>query len=201
MAQKSGGIQVGTDLYNKINQWLPPRRAQLLTGLYIGFIYATLPVMRPILNFLKGSLDEAFSPAVYVFLFLVALGISALFITQRRGWKSLVMLFGILGVTAFILPLIKYPEERVHFLEYAILGIMLYFSLREKIRGRKVLVYIPVISFLVGFGDEIIQGMLPNRVYQFTDVVLNFFGGIVGELILVAFNPALMDGKKDVSQT
>ena len=87
MAQKSGGRQVGADLYiyNKIDQWLSPRRALWLTIWYVGFIYATLPVMRPILNVLKGTLGEAFSSAVYVLLFFVALGIIVLFITQRRG--------------------------------------------------------------------------------------------------------------------
>ena len=200
MAQKSGGRQVGADLFKKMNQWLPPHRAQWLTICYVIAIYTTLPVMRPILNFLKGSLDEAFSPAVYILLFFIALGVIALFITQRKGWKSLVMLFGILGVTAFILPLIKYPEERIHFLEYAVLGIMLYLALRESIQGRKVFVYIPVIIFLVGLGDEIIQGMLPNRVYQFTDVLLNFLGGILGELILITFNPELVK-RKSVYET
>jgi len=173
----------------------------LLTICYVGVIYATLPVMRPVLNFLKENLGEAFSPVVYVFLLLVALGIIVLFFTQGKGWKSFVLLFGILGITAFILPTIKYPEERVHFLEYAVLGIMLYFALREMIQGMKVLVCIPVIVFLVGFGDEIIQGILPNRVYQFTDVLLNFFGGILGELILIVFNPDVIKEKESVSNS
>jgi glycopeptide antibiotics resistance protein len=154
--------------------------------------------MRPILNFLKGTLGEAFSPAVYVFLLFVALGIFYLFLKHGRGWKSLVLLFGILGITAYILPSIKYPEERVHFLEYAVLGIMLYFALREGIKVRKVLLGIPVIVFFIGLGDELIQGILPNRVYQFTDVILNFCGGILGELILITFNPGLVKGEKSV---
>jgi VanZ family protein len=198
MAKQSGGRQVNADLFNKIDQWLSPSRAQLLTSLYVGVIYATLPVMRPILNFLKGTLGEAFSSAVYVFLFFVAVGIIVLFLRQRSGWKSFVLLFCIVGVTAAILPSIKHPEERVHFVEYAVLGIMLYFALRERIKGRKVLLGIPVVVFFIGFGDEIIQGILPNRAYQFTDVVLNFCGGILGELILITFNPVLIKKEKNV---
>jgi glycopeptide antibiotics resistance protein len=195
MAKQSGGRLVSADLFNKIDQWLPPRRAQLLTICYVGFIYATLPIMRPILNFLKSTLGEAFSPAVYAFLLFVALGIIYLFLKYGRGWKSLILIAIILGVTAYILPSIKYPEERVHFLEYAVLGIMLYFALREKIKGRKVFIGIAFIVFFIGFGDEIIQGILPNRVYQFSDVVLNFCGGILGELILITFNPVLLKAK------
>jgi hypothetical protein len=189
---------VSADLFSKIDQWLPPRRAQVLTICYVGFIYATLPVMRPILNFLKGTLGEAFSPAVYVLLLFVALGIFYLFITHGKGWMSLILLVVILGVTAVILPSIKYPEERVHFLEYAVLGVLLYFALHETIQGRRVLFCIPIVIFLIGLGDEIIQGILPNRVYQFTDVLLNFFGGVLGELILITFNPGLVKGRKSV---
>jgi VanZ family protein len=198
MDRRFGGRQVDADLFSRLEQWLPPRRAQLLTICYVGIIYATLPVMRPILNFLKENLDEAFSSGVYVLLFVVALGIIVLFLTERRGWKSFVLLFGILGVTASILPSIKYPEERVHFLEYAVLGVMLYFALRERIKGRKVFIWIPIIVFFIGLGDEIIQGILPNRAYQFTDVVLNFCGGILGELILITFNPVLIKKEKNV---
>jgi hypothetical protein len=154
--------------------------------------------MRPILNLLKENLGEAFSLSVYVFLFLVALGIIILFLTQGKGWKSFVLLLGILGITASILPAIRYPEERVHFLEYAVLGIMLYVALRERVQGRKVLLCIPVIVFLAGLVDEIIQGILPNRVYQFTDVLMNLAGGILGELILIIFHPGLIRGEEGV---
>lgn len=201
MAKRFGGRQVSADPFGKIDQWLPPRRAQLLTICYVGVIYATLPVMRPLLNFLKGNLGEIFSPAVYVLLCLVALGIIVLFLMQGRGWKSLVLLVGILGITAYLLTSIKYPEERIHFVEYAVLGVLLYFALREKIQGRRVLFCIPVVIFFVGLGDELIQGILPNRVYDFRDVLMNLAGGILGELILITLNPELINGKKSVSST
>ena len=52
--------------------------------------------------------------------------------------------------------------------------------------------------FFIGLGDELIQGILPNRVYQTPDVVLNFCGGILGELILITFNPGLFKREKSV---
>lgn len=201
MAKRFGGRQVSADPFSKIDQWLPPRKTQLLTICYVGVIYATLPVMRPILDFLKENLGETFSPAVYVLLFFVALGIIVFFLMQGRGWKSLVLLVGILGVTAYLLPSIKYPEERIHFVEYAVLGVLLYFALREKIQGRRALFCIPVVIFFVGLGDELIQGILPNRVYDFRDVLMNLAGGILGELILITLNPELIKGKKSVSST
>lgn len=47
--------------------------------------------------------------------FFVGLGIIILFFKEGKGWEPLVVLFGILGITAVILPMIKYPEERVLF--------------------------------------------------------------------------------------
>ncbi|MBN1254721.1 MAG: VanZ family protein [Deltaproteobacteria bacterium] len=77
----------------------------------------------------------------------------------------------------------------------------LYFALHEKILGRKVLLCIPVLVFLTGCGDELIQGVVPNKVYDFRDILMNFTGGILGELILVIFNPALIKVKERVSKT
>ena len=189
---------MSANLLNKIEQRLPPRRAQLLTICYVGFIYATLPVTRPALNFLKGTLGEAFSTTIYAFLFLIALGIIVLLLREGRGWKSLALLVAILGVTASILPSIKLPEERIHFLEYAVLGVLLYFALWKNIQGRRLFLFIPALVLLIGFGDELIQGIVPNRFYQFTDVLMNFSGGILGELILITFNLGLIRGEKSV---
>jgi len=192
---------MSANLLNKIEQRLPPRRAQLLTICYVGFIYATLPVTRPALNFLKGTLGEAFSTTIYAFLFLIALGIIVLLLREGRGWKSLALLVAILGVTASILPSIKLPEERIHFLEYAVLGVLLYFALWKNIQGRRLFLFIPALVLLIGFGDELIQGIVPNRFYQFTDVLMNFSGGILGELILITFNPGLSKREKSVYET
>lgn len=42
---------------------------------------------------------------------------------------------------------------------------------------------------------------MPNKVYDFRDILMNFTGGILGELILVIFNPALIKVKERVSKT
>jgi len=192
---------VGADLFHKIERWLPPRRAQYLAIFYVVFIYATLPIMRPILNFLKGNLGESFSLGVYLFLLLLAIGLIYLFLKQGRGWRPFTSLVSLLAATAYILTKIEYPEERVHFLEYAILGVLLYFALHEMIQGRRVFFFIPALVFLVGCGDEIIQWILPNRVYDPRDILMNFTGGILGELILIAFRPELIRRKEGVSPT
>lgn len=181
-----------SNFFYKLEQWLPPQRAQKVVILYVGFIYATLPIMRPILNFLKGHLGKSFSLSVYLLLLLVAIGLIFLFLKQKGGWKAFSCLIGILVTSAYLLTKIEYPEERVHFLEYAALGVLLYFAMREWIKGRRVLFYIPAFVFLIGLGDELIQGILPNRVYDPRDILMNFVGGILGELILIIFNPGVI---------
>lgn len=110
-----------------------------MTICYVGFIYATLPVMRPILNFLKENLGEAFSPAVYVLLFFVGLGIIILFFKEGMGASR--------SALRHIRDNRRHPtHDQISgrtgtFLEYAVLGIMLYFALRGRIQGIKVLIY------------------------------------------------------------
>jgi VanZ family protein len=109
--------------------------------------------------------------------------------------------FSLCNAALFEAHCIKYPEERIHFVEYAVLGVLLYFALREGILGRRLILYIPALVFIIGLGDELIQGILPNRVYDFRDVLMNLAGGILGELILISFNLKLIKGKKSVSCT
>jgi len=175
------------NLIYKLEKWLSPAKAKRISIFYVGFIYATLPVMRPVVNFLKANLKDSFSFGVYLFLFCVSLGLIFVFLKYKKRKSSLFALLGILGASAYLVTKIKYPEERIHFLEYAILGILLYFAMREKIKGKSIFFFISFFVFLIGFGDEIIQGLLPNRVYDPRDVIMNFIGGVIGELILIVF--------------
>lgn len=75
---------------------------------------------------------------------------------------------------------IKIPEEKIHILEYAILG---WFAARDfTIKNRKAKGF--ALSFLfciaVGFFDEIFQAVLPYRFFQWRDIAFNSLGGFWG---------------------
>jgi VanZ family protein len=75
---------------------------------------------------------------------------------------------------------LKIPEEKVHILEYAILG---WFASRDLIKAdRKLKGFIIVLffTFMVGVFDELFQKILPYRFFQWSDIELNSLGGIWG---------------------
>jgi VanZ family protein len=83
------------------------------------------------------------------------------------------------------------PEERTHLFEYGIPAVLVYEALSERVRnGRRVpvpAVLTVVVTALLGWLDEGIQALLPNRVYDLRDVGVNALAGlmaIVASLLL-----------------
>jgi len=72
------------------------------------------------------------------------------------------------------------PEERIHIIQYAGLGVLI-FPFQGKTSWDKItLGYAFGLILLIGMGDEIIQWLLPNRVFDVRDILFNFLGGILG---------------------
>ena len=69
------------------------------------------------------------------------------------------------------------PEEAVHFLEYGVLGVLLYRVFEDRVPDPTVYVAATLTGLLVGTVDEIIQWLVPGRFWDFRDIVLN--GGAV----------------------
>jgi hypothetical protein len=79
---------------------------------------------------------------------------------------------------------ITVPAERVHFIEYALVGIAIERVLRRYIRDTGRPLVAMLLAYLVGMGDETIQWLLSNRHGQIMDVLLNGCGGVLGVLLL-----------------
>jgi hypothetical protein len=75
---------------------------------------------------------------------------------------------------------IKIPVERIHIIEYAVLG---WFSTRDFLKGHsrvKGAVFAYLFSAAVGILDELFQAILPYRVCDVIDMALNSLGGAYG---------------------
>lgn len=156
------------------------KRLWIIITIYIATIYTTLPVMRPVLNFLYKSLGkDVLSLGVNGLLVLAILSF-LIFIfknsNQRYGRLTLILVVLLLG--GVVAMGYERPEERLHFLEYGILG---YLVLKATMNSWR----LPVLSSfvlvsIIGIGDETIQRFLPNRVGDIRDVFMNSFGGLLG---------------------
>jgi VanZ family protein len=73
----------------------------------------------------------------------------------------------------FTIKLWSRPEEAIHFLEYGVLGFLLYQALRHHIHDKGIYFIAFLIGALVGIFDESLQWMIPRRVWDFRDLGLN----------------------------
>ena len=64
-------------------------------------------------------------------------------------------------------------EERLHFIEYGILGILCFHAMDARCPIRRRAVYAVAVAFTIGFFDEVIQGFLAVRYYDIRDIAIN----------------------------
>jgi hypothetical protein len=157
---------------------LDPR---LSATLWIVLIYATIP-------FVRGA-REAFAArwppeliAYAVIAVVLGAAVAAIVILRRRqtqiGSADLLWLAAVAAVIVlWTSRLMGQPEEAIHFLEYGVLGVLLFRAFETRVPDPTVYVAVTLTGLLVGTVDEIIQWLVPGRFWDFRDIVLN--GGAV----------------------
>ncbi len=158
-----------------------------LIGCYVTFIYSTLYIMRPILNFLKATLGGYLNLSI-VIIFLIMLSLILVHIISNRERYSVgqYLWFALIScLYGLILYIVDVPEEQVHFIEYGILSGLIYIALKLDIHNNVYVYFLSAfIVFAFGAVDEIIQWILPNRVFDIRDIVLNGIAGILVQILI-----------------
>ena len=148
----------------------------MVTIFYIILIYSSLPFTVDLLNLIYTFTGkEKFS--LYVNIILTFFIVFIIY-NLRKEIRKLILLSVCLLVILLIAFEIDKPAERIHFIQYGILGFLSMRILKNGIY--KSLVFSLIIIFMVGALDEIIQHFLPNRVGDVRDVIFNILGGISG---------------------
>lgn len=151
---------------------------------YTCLIYITLPVMPGLwYKFVQRAGNFAdYLAAVTLAVFGLAI-IFYLFV-KEKGIRNFVWL-GVLALAyAFGLSRLKLSIERIHFVEYGLLSIFVFRALRHHLKNKSAYVWSGIAVFCFGFLDEGIQYMLPTRVYDTRDVIVNGIAGILGLLLI-----------------
>ncbi len=144
---------------------------------YVLIIYLSLPFTPTLLSrlyrhFGKNGLEILFLGLSIFFLS----GVYFFFKNSSLLATSLAIALSviILSLASFFL---KLPGERIHFIEYAILGILIRRACRLSVWPSWLAL---VFVFAVGVLDEFVQALLPNRVGELKDIWLNLAGGFWG---------------------
>ncbi len=152
------------------------RRLWTCAAVVIGGIYATIGLAGTLADRLRseGLLAAAFG--------LMALILLAVFAgSGLKGRPRPLEIWAAIGIAAVygmvVVRMFVSPAERSHLIEYGLVAVLLHQAFVERgENGRPVraaaLVAI-LMTTLVGWVDELIQAMIPNRVYDLRDVGFN----------------------------
>lgn len=160
---------------------LRPLDPRLAVVLWIGLIYTTIPFVRRAREaFAARWPAEYIGYAVIVVVLAAAAGAAVVVRRQRARISIADSLWLVLVATVVVLwtrRLMGRPEEAVHFVEYGVLGVLIYRAIADSVPDATVFVAATLAGLLVGTADEIIQWLVPGRFFDFRDIVLN--GGAV----------------------
>ncbi len=150
------------------------KRLWLCAMAVLAAIYATLFVGTPLANQLR---DQDIQAVFFVSGMLLAAA-TVIFhgLRTKPGKLELSILIGIIAVYSMLIFRLGAPE-RSHLIEYSVLAIFIHMALVER-AIRKKLILKPgllalIISFLIGVLDEVLQILIPNRVFDLEDILFN----------------------------
>ncbi len=85
-----------------------------------------------------------------------------------------------------------------HLAEYAILSVLLWLALTQTTRLNKTTIFIVAILLSIGYGfsDEWHQSMVPQRTPELNDLLLDFFGAMLGALMAQRFLSGLISQRQ-----
>lgn len=152
---------------------------------YVLLIYVTLGYVRCLSDALRCRGLLGYVSMAIIFLLCGVVFARLRQLSSRGSRRLIVILLGISVLSSlFFLP---FPEERLHVVEYSILGWLLGWSLACSGKWPAWWGVGVLLAWLIGYGDEMIQCFLPNRVFDVRDIFLNGIAGMVGLVIFAIF--------------
>lgn len=172
-------------------------RSWLYVGLWTLCIYLTIPIARAIQTLVVEHLDRSlFSWFVVLWVILCLVLVVCLLVRHGRSVGAVQYVWLALVAGAYLggtWHLRTNPEEALHFVQYGMLGLLVYRALTHYVRDAAIYFSAAMICGMLGVLDEIIQWVTPRRFWDFRDVLLNFIGAsLMQTAIALGIRPKLI---------
>ena len=158
------------------------KRLWLSVLLVLLAIYLALGFASSLAGLLRDR--ELLTPVLFFCLFLVGATVVTQGLQTRPRVMDIAIALGIAAVYLLMFARMAIPEQhRGHLIEYSVVAVFVYEALKERAsQGRRV--PLPawtaiLITSLLGFLDECIQILLPNRVFDPFDIWFNFWAAVI----------------------
>lgn len=158
---------------------------RILSLSWVLLIYGTLYIVRPVCDFLKEHIR--FGLVLNVAMVIALLLVVTLCALKIRGYLSRAILVLVMTAYSAALCIIKFPEEKLHLVEYGILAYLLFMAVKDRVTPARAYAAALMLASFFGWLDEAIQYFLPNRYYQNSDVILNAFSAAMALTIIYIF--------------
>jgi len=155
-------------------------------GLYGLFLFFSAVYIYPFARAAQakgyGHLGIVFSHAITGLVGVVVIAQAIRSIARRRVVNLLVMVLIAAGfMTAF--HSIHQPIEQFHFLQYGLLGVLVFWALPGRTYTLQFYCAALTVFLVVGYIDEIIQGLVPDRIYDLQDTGIDVLSAGLGLLL------------------
>ena len=162
-----------------------------IIALYLTVVYSTLGVAPRIWDGFNAFLGGKGVIPVYIICFIATVGLFVymIFVEKERSANKYLLFFLFVWIFLVLNKLAKFPVEKIHLIEYALLGVFVYNALKMDLGrfDKKLYLFGSLLCLSAGFLDEIIQLFLPKRVFDWRDVALNAVSGVTA-LMVIRFN-------------
>jgi hypothetical protein len=182
----------------------PPREKPWVSWLYVAawslLIFATIPLARMIQAYVSQQWDRvAFTYAVAAVI-LAALG-TALVRIHRSAASDRTAYLWLIAIAVFFFGYTlklgqKSPEEAVHFVQYGVLGGLVFRALAHRLKDFGIYPAAALICGAIGAMDEFIQWVTPGRIWGLRDIWINFLAAALVQLAIAkALKPGFIAGR------
>lgn len=159
-----------------------------IVALYMGLIYSTSGLAVQVWDAFDSTFKGYGSLVVYIIAFTMAV-FAALYVLRfrkDRNYLHYVTLIGSFSILWFMVVHAKYSAEKVHLIEFGILGALVYRALLHH-TSSSLFIFISgsVICSILGLLDEVVQFYMPGRVFDPQDVLMNIVSSVLTLLVMI----------------